>query len=264
MGFEETSIEMFDKEFNENTVKFYPTPDENFPDMISIVFTHVDFNEEEDEDFQTAMIIYIQNALGELNMVTELDYFDVTGEPDDKSILIPVTKLNEYLRWREKEFVEKYDQGTIEFPEDTYSTIEGEDAEGNVMMAIAVSSLEDWPYKPVFPWWVGVQMEYSATENGLPDEETLQQLHEIEDTIINLLIEKKDIVYAASKTFKGSRVAYFYSKGYKTPSILLHPFIEKYEGDLNLSFFIEKDKYWQRAAEFYGLDEETRAEEEED
>jgi hypothetical protein len=265
MGFDEISIEMFDKVFNEHTVKFYPFIDESHPDMVSIAFTHKDYDEEEEEDFQVANSIYIQNALGELNAATKLDHYETGPEPEDKSELIPVTKLNDYLNWREKEFVEKYDHAAIEFPEETYHSVEGEDADGNVMMAIVISSFESWPYKPVFCWWVGVQMEYPQTENGLPDETTLALLHDTEDEIVSLMTAGQDIVYTASKTYKGCRTAYFYAKNYKDPSVVLHKFIEGFkESNITLGFFIEKDKYWQRVEEFYGLEETNEDDDEDD
>ncbi|MBC7947476.1 MAG: DUF695 domain-containing protein [Chitinophagaceae bacterium] len=264
MGFDDISIEMFGKAFNEHTVKFYPLIEEAYPDMVSAVFTHKDYNEQEEDDFQTATAIYIQNALGELNTVLHLDHFETGPEPEDKSELIPVTKLGDYLNWREKEFVEKYDHATIESPEDTYHSIEGEDEEGNVMMAIAVTSLKDWPYKPVFPWWVGVQMEYTEAEHGLPGEETLRLLHDTEEKIVTLLTEKQDIVYVASKTYMGCRTAYFYAKNFKQPSLLMHKFAEEFDGELALGFFIEKDKYWQKVDEFYEVEETIDPEEEEE
>lgn len=254
-GFDEISVEMYGKIFDDQSVKFYPVIDPAYPDLVSVVFTHSDYNEEEAEDFQTAGTIYVQNAMGELNTAIQLDSYDIGPEPAEKSELIPVTKLNDYLTWRQKEFVEKYDATTIDFPEINYTTIEGEDEDGNIMMAIAVSSFEDWTYKPVYCWWVGVLMEFEGTENGLPDEPTFKLLHDTEDRITNLLCAHPETIYVASKTFKGTRMANFYARDYKTPSYLLIPFCEQYDGKLKLSFFIEKDKYWQRVDEFYGLDE---------
>lgn len=264
LGFDEISIEMFGKTFDDETMRFYPIVDDAYPDMVSIIFTHSGYNIEEADDFETGGSIYVQNALGELNTATQLDHYEIGPEPDDKSLLIPVTKLNDYLNWREKEFIEKYDQSGIEFFEETYNTIEGESTEGYVMMAIAVSSFEDWPYKPVFCWWVGVQMEYKEeAENGLPSKETLSQLQDMEEKLITLLTAHRDVVYVASKTFRGCRTTHFYAKNYKTPSLLLHAFNEEFNSDIQLGFFIEKDKYWQHVEEFFGLDDSMQDDEEE-
>lgn len=263
VGFDEISIEMYGRVFNNDTVSFYPLTDGDYPDMVSVSFVHVDYNVNDHDEFEVANAIYIQNALGEINVATLLDYYEVSGPPADTSELIPVNKLPDYLIWRQKEFVEKYDN-VIELPEDTYNTIEGEDEDGNIMMAIAVSSYEHWPYKPAFPWLVAVQMEYTETENGLPDEPVLQQLHDTEDAIIKLLTKELETLYAASKTYKGCRTAYFYSKSYRNPSLLLHRFLDQYKGDVTVGFFIERDKYWQNTQEFFGLPEEEIDEEEDE
>jgi len=261
LGFDEISIEMHGKSFNEETVKFYPLIDPAYPDLVSIVFTHKDYDEKEEEDFQTAGSIYVQNALGEINTATQIDQYKIRSEPEDTSLLIPVVKLNDYLNWREKEFVEKYDLAAIDFPEELINSIEGQDAAGNVMMALAVATYEHWEYKPVYCWWVRIEVEYPEAENGLPGPDSLQLLHNIEDKAVQLLTQNPGIIYTASKTFKGCRTIYFYAKNYRDPSLLLYEFCESAEGDLKPGFFIEKDKYWQNMEEFFKLEEDLEEDE---
>jgi hypothetical protein len=264
LGFDEISIEMHGKTFSVDTVNFYPLIDPVYPDRVSIVFTHNEYDESKAEDFQTAASIYIQNALGELNTATEIDHYDIRSEPGDKSIMIPVAKLNDYLTWRAKEFVEKYDHASIKLPEELFYTIEGQDASGNIMMAIAVASYEHWDYKPVYCWWIRIEMEYAEAENGLPAPGTLQLLQDTEEKAVQLLTRQAGIIYTASKTFRGCRTIYFYAKNYRDSSLLLYDFCEKAGGELELGFFIEKDKYWQNMEEFFGLEvEEDSGEDEE-
>lgn len=260
LGFDEISIEMHGKIFNEETVKFFPLTDPAYPDLVSIVFTHKEYDDKEDEDFQTAGSIYVQNALGELNTATQIDQYKISPEPEDESVLIPVGKLNDYLNWREKEFVEKYDLASIEFPEELINSIEGQDAEGNVMMALAVASYELWEYKPVYCWWVRIEIEYPEAGNGLPDPDTLKILHDTEDKAVQLLTANPGIIYTASKTFKGCRTVYFYARNYRDPSLLLYTFCEKSDEALKLGFFIEKDKYWQNMEEFFRLEDDLEEE----
>jgi hypothetical protein len=262
LGFDGISIEMYGKKFDETTVHFYPVTDEGYPDLVSVVFTHNAYNEAEDEDFQTAGGIYVQNALGELNTATQLDHYEIGPEPEDKSALIPVVKLNDYVTWREKEFVEKYDSAAIGFPEELFNVIEGQDSEGNLMRAMVMAGYEDWEYKPVFCWWVRIEMEYEGAGNGLPDKTTLQILHDIEEKAVDLLTIGPNIIYTGSKTFKGCRTVYFYAKDYREPSRLLYSFCESQENNIKLGFFIEKDKYWQNMEEFYGLEDEDFEEDE--
>jgi len=264
VGLANMGIRMYNKDFNESTLHFYPIVEADYPDEVSLVMTHKEYNAEEEEDFQTAMSIYVQNGLGETNAATQIDELSFAAEPEDGSELIPITKLAGYLTWRHKEFVEKYHASAIEFPEETFNVIEGEDDEDNVMIALVNLNYENWPYKPVFGWLLSVSMEYAPNENGLPDAETLNTLQEEETVIIGLLTRSSDTIYTATKTFNGVRTLYFYTKEYEQPSQLMHQHLDDYEGPTNTSFFIEKDKYWRCLEEFWGLPEVDEEEEDEE
>lgn len=264
VGLNNMAIRMYDKDFNEETLHFYPIIEEQYPDEVSLVLTHKDYNETEEEDFQTAMSIYVQNGLGEINAATQIDDLSFGPEPDDTSVLIPITKLNDYLTWREKEFVEKCHSSAIELPEENFNIIEGQDDEDNVMVALVNLQYEHWPFKPMFGWLLSVTMDYTPEENGLPDENTLHLLQLEETKIVELLTSKMDTLYTAIKTFKGSRIIYFYTKNYEQPSILMHTYLDAGAATFDTSFFIEKDKYWRCLEEFWGLPEEEEEEEEEE
>ncbi len=264
VGLTNMAIRMFDKDFNEETLHFYPIVEDEYPDEVSLVLTHKQYNIEEEEDFQTAMSIYVQNGLGEINAATQIDDLSFSAEPEDKSELIPINKLNDYLTWREKEFVEKCHSSEIELPEDSFNIIEGVDEEDNVMVALVNLNYENFLFKPVYGWLLSVTMEYTPAENGLPDNDTLIILQEEETKVIELLTTQSDTLYTATKTFKGSRILYFYTKMYEQPSILLHHFLDTEEITSSTSFFVEKDKYWRCLEEFWGVSEEEEEEEEED
>lgn len=267
VGLANMGIRMFEKEFNEHTLHFYPIIEDDYPDEVSLVLTHKEYNEEEEEDFQTAMSIYVQNGLGEINASTQIDDLSFGPEPEDKSDLIPITKLHDYLTWRQKEFVEKYPLSSIELPEEGFNVIEGQDEDDNIMIALVNLNYENWTYKPVFGWLLSVSMEYAPEENGLPDAETLTVMQDEETTIIELLTKQSETVYTATKTFVGTRTLYFYTKQYEQPSMLMHGYLDAYNGLTNTSFFVEKDKYWRCLEEFWGLpegDEEDDEEEDQD
>jgi hypothetical protein len=261
LGFGEISIEMFDKKFDDDTIKFYPLTDPAYPDQVSIVFTHKDFDEVNAVDYQTAGSIYIQNSLGELNTAIQIDDYRIGPEPEDTSVLIPVTKLQDYLIWREKEFVEKYDQTAVEYPEEFFNMIEGQDAEENIMLATVNPGYEHWEYKPIYCWSVRIEIEYEGISNGLPDNETLKLLQDVQSVADTLLTADPGIVYVGSKTYKGCRSLYFYAKNYRDPSLLLYDFCSNLPDTIKASFFIEKDKYWQSVADFFNAEEEEEEEE---
>jgi hypothetical protein len=264
VGLTNMAIRMYDKDFNEDTLHFYPIVEEKYPDEVSLVLTHKDYNEEEEEDFQTAMSIYVQNGLGEINAATQIDDLTFGAEPVDKSELIPITKLNDYLTWREKEFVEKCHSSEIELPDQVLFAIEGEDFEDNIMVALVNLNYEHWPYKPMFGWLLSVTIDYEATENGLPIKSMVKVLHDEEAKIIELLNNQSDTLFIATKTYRGSRIMYFYTKNYEQPCTLLHALQDSGEMGSNTSFFVEKDKYWRCLEEFWGVTESDEEDEEED
>jgi hypothetical protein len=263
VGLSNMAIRMFEKDFNEETLHFYPIVEEEYPDEVSLVLTHKDYDEAEEEDFQTAMSIYVQNGLGEINAATQIDDLTFGAEPDDKSELIPITKLNDYLTWREKEFVEKCHSSEIELPEEGFNVIEGEDDEDNVMVALVNLNYEHWPFKPMFGWLLSVTMDYEPEKNGLPSPNVLNILQDEETKIIELLTNQPDTLYTATKSYKGSRILYFYTKMYEQPSILLHALLDSGEISSTTSFFFEKDKYWRCLEEFWGVPEGEEEEEDE-
>jgi hypothetical protein len=208
------------------------------------------------------MSIYVQNGLGEINAATQIDDLTFGAEPDDKSELIPITKLNDYLTWREKEFVEKCHSSEIELPQEIFNFIEGVDYEDNTMIALVNLNFEHWAFKPMFGWLLSVTLDYTESVDGLPSPTEVVILQKEEAIIIDLLTKQSDTLYTATKTYKGDRILYFYTKMYELPSILLHTLLDSGEISTNTSFFVEKDKYWRCLEEFWGVPDEEEEEEE--
>src|SRR5262249_42358912 len=110
LGFEGISIDLYGKEFSTLTTQFYPIVMEDYPDEVSIILTHGDYDKKEDNHFQAGGMIYLENGLGEVNTATKIDHYE-TGpapSPGEGIETIPIVKLADYLNWREKEFVERY------------------------------------------------------------------------------------------------------------------------------------------------------------
>jgi hypothetical protein len=208
--------------------------------------------------------MYVQNGIGELKAATLIDDMDFGPVPEDSSALIPVAKLDSYLLWREKEFVEKYQAGQIEKVPELFNVIEGQDEEGNIMIAIVNTAYEHWPYKPAYQWLLSVSMEYEAAESGLPNEKMLAAMQSEEEQVIKMLIGQSETIYVSSKTFKGARTACFYTRSYELPSQLMHAWADQHPNSVISGFFVEKDKYWRCLEEFWGLPEDLMEDDEEE
>jgi hypothetical protein len=264
VGLSNMGIRMYGKVFDESTLHFYPIEEPEYPDEVILVFTHPDYLPADHEDFQTAINMFVQNGIGELKAATLIDDMDYGSEPEDKTELIPIAKLDSYLLWREKEFVEKYQAGPIEKVPELYNVIEGQDEDGNVMIAIVNTAYENWSYKPAYQWLLSVSMEYEAAENGLPPEKMLAAMQLEEEQVIKMLVSQSEAIYVSSKTFKGARTACFYTRSYELPCQLMHKWADEHPNSVISGFFVEKDKYWRCLEEFWGLPEDLMEDDEEE
>jgi hypothetical protein len=255
LGFEGISIDLYEKKFSVDTTCFYPIVREEYPDEVSIILTHVDYNEEEDDQFQAGGMIYLENGLGEENTATKIDHYE-TGPlppPDSGVEVIPISKLTDYLNWREKEFVEKYESVHAERPEESFNLLEAEDSDGKVMLVTVDAGFREWPLRPAFPWLVQVDINYKGDTNGLPDNQQLEELQAIEDQVIDLLTAKSSCWFIGHRTYDNIRNIYFYASEYRSGSKLLHHFTETVRINYPILFFIRKDKYWQNMEMYFNV-----------
>jgi hypothetical protein len=148
---ESMGIKMNDHDFDDSNISFYSNDHEEYPDEIDITLVHKDYTEENKETITSGSLIYLDNMLGEYNTAIMLDTVQVEGPSSGNSELIPIEKLQGYLLWRQKEFVEKYDGVRYGTEEDSYTTMEAEDEEGLPVFAIVNQDLINWDAKASHP-----------------------------------------------------------------------------------------------------------------
>ncbi len=254
LGAETMTIEMHGYSFGADNLSFYAVNDEGYPDEINIVMVHPDFNEKEEENFNAGCQIFLQNALGELQTATIIDSLDVRGAPaaDEEIELIPVTKLHDYLVWREKEFVEKYAHLDAVRPEESWGVLEataGEEAKP--MIAVIDSSFKDWEYRSAYPWLAQLDIEFEANENGLPSKKTMEAIQKIEDALLVNLENGPETFLVGHDTHDGIRSIYFYTDDYNEVSRIIHVYLETVAPGFKIVFHVRKDKYWKAMDYFF-------------
>jgi hypothetical protein len=259
IGLEKMRVDMGDREYSSDNMKFYPVQEADYPDEIKIVLTHPDYNEEEKENFQQGGIIYLENALGELNTATLIDSCEVKGIPGPDIELIPLGKLEDYLKWREKEFIEKYEKLEAERPEDIFNVLEAQDSNGLPVLATINTGYAEWKFKAAYPWCVQVDIDYKGEENGMPDKKQLEELQEIEDQLLKEL-EETHLIYLGHDTHNNRRTIYAYGHEYNIVSKKIHQYLENANWDYPIVFFIRKDKYWRNMEWFFNASEKEEGE----
>jgi hypothetical protein len=253
LGFEGISIDLYGLQFTTDTTCFYPIVQDNYPDEVSIVITHAGYTSDMEDHFQAGGMIYLENGLGEVNTATKIDNYE-TGPlpgPDQGIEVIPISKLHEYLNWREKEFVEKYESVPDERP-DIFHLLEAEDRDGRKMLLTVNMECRYWDKKPAYSWLLQINMNFTGDENGFPGEEQLIALQTLEEEIFTLLPGDKAIL-AGNKTYDNCKNIYFYVSEYKTTAVLLNQYIESKETPYEIMFFIRRDKYWRTMEQYFNL-----------
>jgi hypothetical protein len=263
IGLDKISTEMYGYVFSSNTMQFYPNIEPDYPDEVNIILVHKDYNKEQHKDFQTGALIFLDNALGEINLATMIDSCEV--KPAEKNVeLIPLIKLEDYIKWREKEFLEKYEKIDIVIPdEQPWNILEAENKNGLPIIATISSKFKNWEYKAAFPWLVQIDISFSGNERGFPDDSQMQSMQEIEDNLLDVL-KPTDLIYLGHETHNNFRSIFSYTDDYKLASKIIHSFLEKTKSKFEISFFIQKDKYWRTMEWYFNANEKEEDDEEDD
>lgn len=247
MNIDQLNISMAGHGFSKDNMHFYFNNDPACPDNIDITIVHDDFSEEQKAPITNGCYIFLDNFLGELNFVNMIDTLHVTGRStmEAGTELVPIAKLKDYLLWREKEFVEKYEGTRRATDEDSYSMLQAELDGGNMLIAIMNMNLLNWDARASHPWIMTVEIEYDGNASGgMPDKKTMAELEEIEDEIIAQLKDTEGYLNIGRQTAENVREIYFACKEFRKPSKVLHALIQERSTDLKMSYEIYKDKYW--------------------
>jgi hypothetical protein len=251
LDIKDVSIEMAGYKFSDENISFYSNEHAEYPDEIDITIVHKDFNEENKSTIINGTYIFLDNYLGELNFATTVDNLSIIGKDEAKQELIPIGKLKDFLKWRQKEFVEKYEGVRHNTDNDNYSILEAELNSGKTLLAVINTDLLDWDSKASHPWILKTAIKYNGeTNNGMPDEETYALLNDIENTILDGLKDFEGYLNIGRQTADSIREIYHACKDFRKPSKILNEIKERYSNKIEIDFDIYKDKYWQSLNRF--------------
>lgn len=238
-------IKMDDRDFSKDNISFYSNEIDGYPDEIDITFVYDGLNEENKSNCVTGVCVFLDNFLGELNFATQIDTFNVIGKDDAEKELVPISKLKDFLSWREREFIEKY-KNVKEFgDEDAYTVLEALLNNGLPLIATVNTTALNFDAKASYPWISVLKIEYDGNENnGLPENKDYEKLDKIEDKAYENLKNEGGSVYIGRESADNIREIYFASKDFRKPSKVLQKIIKDYP-EYKMSLEIYKDKYWQ-------------------
>jgi len=245
------SIKMEGYTFSSDSLFFYSNDHLNFPDLIDITVVHGDFKEEDHSVITKGVFIYLDNYLGELDFATTIDNINVIGTNEAQKDLIPIEKLKDFLIWRQKEFIEKYDGLRYNTENDSYSNLESEMENGRHLLAVFNSTLLEWNNLASHSWIMVIEIKYDGEDfNGMPEKETYNLLNKFGDDLNNELKDHEGYLNIGRQTGNNSREIYFACKEFRKPSIVLNQLTIRYGSKLEISYDIYKDKYWETFNKF--------------
>jgi hypothetical protein len=250
LNIEDVSITMDGLSFSSENLNFYSNDDPIYPDEISITVVYDNYSEEKSDAVERGIFIFLDNYLGELNYATIVDSTFVIGRKDASKELIPIEKLKSYLIWREKEFIEKYDN-VVPVVEEAFLVYEGKMNDGSYYIGTLNSNLLAWEYKASHPWFVMTKLEFDS-ENGLPDNAMAEKLNYFEDNLLELLTSQNGNLYLGRETNDGRREIYFACRDFRNASKVLYQTRKKHLLTEDFTYEIYKDKYWSTVKHYMG------------
>jgi hypothetical protein len=241
------SIGGFD--FNCDNLFFYADEQPSYPDCINLTVIHDDYTMENDEQMVMGIYLFLDSYLGEVRSVTVIDYVNVTGRAQAEKELIPIGKLKDFIEWREKEFVERYDGIMYDRVNDNFSVLGGHTVDGQFLMISVNMGLLNWEGTVSHPFILKFVFDYEGEENGLPASELMTFMDDVEDDLTDSL-PGDGCLNVGRETGANKRIVYYACRDFREPARVAEQVSERYGRAIETSWDIYKDKYWQSLESF--------------
>ncbi len=253
LDIENVSIDMGGFKFNGENLSFYANEQADYPDEIDITVVHNDLTEENRKKIVSGVYIFLDNYLGELDFLNNIDNLKTIGKKEAEKELVSIKKLKDFLTWRQKEFVEKYDGVGYNTENDAYSVLEAELESGNKLIAVINTELLKWDSKASHPWISVLTLKFDGSNNnGMPNKEDYKLLNTIEEDVMQELRDIDGFLNIGRQTAKGERDIYFGCRDFRKPSKVFYEIQQKYSDSFDIEYDIYKDKYWKSLERFNG------------
>jgi len=243
---EDFTINMGDLSFGKHNIHFYPIEHSDYPDRVDLCFIYENFEEENVEESNNGIYLFLDNFLGELEFATQIDNVQIVSphEVEPTQELIPISKLKAYLNWRNTEFVEKYEGLQYDTENDDYGTLEQEFESGDKLYAVIDTTLLNWDATASHPWMATITFKYEGV-NGMPNENQYEKLELIHGEMMAALPDFEGYLMVCRVTSRNDRDVFLACKDFRKPSKVFYELSQKYGLEFEIEYQISKDKYWQ-------------------
>ncbi len=252
LNIKDVSISMAGYEFNSKTMGFYSNDIAGYPDEVDITILHDDLTEDNKKQISNGAYIFLDNYIGELDFVNNIDEITVIGKQDAQEEIIPIDKLKDFLNWRQKEFLEKYEGTRYNTENDEYSLLEANLDKGGKLIALVNEELLNWNSKASHPWISVLIFKYDGkNDNGMPNDKDYKMLAKIEEEVMGELQDYDGYLNVGRQTANSEREIYFACKDFRKPSKVFFKIQQTYSDQFEIEYDIYKDKYWRSFERFH-------------
>ena len=249
---QDCEIRMGEVFFSSNNISFYPVVETDFPDEIAIKLLYTgDYDSEDQHKIENGCGIFVENWLGEVNVISQLDEigFDHNGGAGKE--LVPIAKLKDYINWREKEFIDKYEDVFYDSENSSYGIAEWSLGD-TTFVGKYNEELISWHAKASHPWMFVVEVFFDPEKNnGFPTRELMEEIHVLEDKISAVFVDAEGELELAQITGKGERKMFYACKDYHDPIIKLSRVLSS--SSVSADFQVYRDKYWRSIGVFQNM-----------
>lgn len=251
LNIENVNIQMEGYVFSGKNISFYDATHPDYPDEISVDMVYHDYSEEDKNICHHGIHIFLDNYLGEVSYASLIDAVKIISREDATKELVPVSKLKDYLNWRQKEFIEKYEATRYDTQNDSYASMEAKTLEDLPIIAIINTDILKWDSKVSHPWLLTITLEYDGEKhNGLPDSDTYELLNVFEDEVLKELVASDGYLNIGRQTAEGERKIFFACKEFRKPSKVIGNLLGDNKTRIKGDYEIYKDKYWKSLNRF--------------
>lgn len=244
------SIRFEDYIFDETTIYFFDRTDPDYPDEISIGIVHKQLDSTNNEKILNGVYIYLDNLLGDLRFAEIIDDLELFQEDAVAEPLLSMDKLDSFLVWRQKEFVERYHSVSYDPKNDQFALLESE-GENEKLFAVVNKGVLAWEGRMSHPWMGRLTFHYDGSRNnGLPMDGDFEQLTKIDDEIQQQLNLENGHLYIGRQTCNNQRELYYAGRDFREISRVFDKVSKAYSRQYALEYIVFKDKYWRTMARY--------------
>jgi hypothetical protein len=244
------SVQFEDYVFDQSTISFFDRTDPAYPDEILIGIVHTQLNSTNDKEILNGVYIYLDNLLGDLRFAETIDELELFQENAVTQPLLPIEKIDSFLTWRQKEFVERYNSISYDSANDVFALFES-DGDDKKLIAVVNKGVLSWEGKMSHPWIGRMTIHYDGRRNnGLPVQSDFDQMTAIDEELMGVLKPEDGCLYIGRQSCNNEREVYFAGRDFREMSRAFDSVVQKYSHKYKFDITVYKDKYWRTLARF--------------